>query len=115
MGIGVYFSTRRNYRRREEHGSAKWGFAIDIGLGGERAFNNIKKKYDAADAFDTGIFGTDILTRVLFEREMCIRDSSYVHEQLLLPCRSFVRLFELSSEQIFESSNHFFVLPVLFV
>ena len=27
MGIGVYFSTRRNYRRREEHGSAKWGSA----------------------------------------------------------------------------------------
>jgi len=25
MGIGIYFSTRRNYRRREEHGSAKWG------------------------------------------------------------------------------------------
>lgn len=43
-------------------------FAIDIGLGGERAFNNTKKKYDAADSFDTGIFGTDILTRVLFER-----------------------------------------------
>ena len=43
-------------------------FAVDIGLGGERAFNNTKKKYDAADAFDTGIFGTDILTRVLFER-----------------------------------------------
>mgnify|MGYP000253503038 CR=1 FL=1 len=25
MGIGIYLSTRRNYRRREEHGSAKWG------------------------------------------------------------------------------------------
>lgn len=25
MGVGIYFSTRRNYRRREEHGSAKWG------------------------------------------------------------------------------------------
>ena len=24
MGIGVYLSTRRNYRRGEEHGSAKW-------------------------------------------------------------------------------------------
>ena len=23
MGVGIYFSTRRNYRRREEHGSAK--------------------------------------------------------------------------------------------
>ena len=30
MGIGIYFSTRRNYRRREEHGSAKWGSAKAI-------------------------------------------------------------------------------------
>ena len=27
FGIGIYFSTRRNYRHREEHGSAKWGDA----------------------------------------------------------------------------------------
>jgi len=27
VGIGIYFSTRRNYRRGEEHGSAKWGNA----------------------------------------------------------------------------------------
>ncbi len=27
MGIGIYFSTRKNYRRREEHGSAQWGKA----------------------------------------------------------------------------------------
>ena len=27
FGIGIYFSTRKNYRRREEHGSAKWGDA----------------------------------------------------------------------------------------
>ena len=25
LGIGAYLSTDRNYRRREEHGSAKWG------------------------------------------------------------------------------------------
>ena len=42
-------------------------FATDIGLGGERAYENTRKKYSAADAFDTGIFGTDILIRVLFE------------------------------------------------
>ena len=30
FGIGIYFSTRRNYRRREEHGSAKWGDAKAI-------------------------------------------------------------------------------------
>ena len=30
MGIGVCLSSRRNYRRREEHGSAKWGDARSI-------------------------------------------------------------------------------------
>ena len=25
IGLAVYFSTKRNYRRQEEHGSAKWG------------------------------------------------------------------------------------------
>ena len=31
FGIGIYLSTARNYRRREEHGSAKWGncFAVN--------------------------------------------------------------------------------------
>ena len=27
LGLGVYFSSKKNYRRREEHGSAKWGNA----------------------------------------------------------------------------------------
>lgn len=30
MGIGVYLSSRRNYRRGEEHGSAKWGDARQL-------------------------------------------------------------------------------------
>ncbi len=30
MGIGIYFSTKRNYRKGEEHGSAKWGTASTI-------------------------------------------------------------------------------------
>lgn len=30
MGIGIYLSSRKNYRRREEHGSAKWGIASAI-------------------------------------------------------------------------------------
>lgn len=38
LGIGVYLSSRRNYRRGEEHGSAKWGDA--------RAVN---KKYQARE------------------------------------------------------------------
>ena len=35
MGIGIYISSKKNYRRREEHGSAKWGIA-----------NVINKKYE---------------------------------------------------------------------
>ncbi len=27
LAVGIYLSTRKNYRRREEHGSAKWGNA----------------------------------------------------------------------------------------
>ena len=30
IGIGIYLSTDRNYRRREEHGSARWGSAQTI-------------------------------------------------------------------------------------
>lgn len=34
LGIAVYESTKKNYRRKEEHGSAKWGNA-----------KNVNKKY----------------------------------------------------------------------
>lgn len=40
LGIGIYLSSRRNYRRGEEHGSAKWG--------DPRAVN---KKYRDKDPF----------------------------------------------------------------
>ena len=30
LGIGVYLSTKRNYRKGEEHGSAKWGNAAQL-------------------------------------------------------------------------------------
>jgi len=30
MGIGIYLSSKRNYRRREEHGSARWGGAAAV-------------------------------------------------------------------------------------
>lgn len=39
LGIGIYLSTDKNYRRREEHGSAKWGKATVI-----------KKKYADKDS-----------------------------------------------------------------
>ena len=42
-------------------------FAIDIGLGTRKTFSNMVKVYDEKHLYyNTGIFGTDILTRVLF-------------------------------------------------
>lgn len=42
-------------------------FAVDIGIGDERTYKNTVADYKKLGGYDTGIFGTDILTRVLFE------------------------------------------------
>ncbi|MBQ2902819.1 MAG: family 78 glycoside hydrolase catalytic domain [Clostridia bacterium] len=42
-------------------------FAVDMGLGDERTYKNIVERYSKLGGYDTGIFGTDILTRILFE------------------------------------------------
>lgn len=47
MGIGIYISTARNYRRREEHGSARWGNA-----------KAVNKKYSS-----NSVTGNKILTQ----------------------------------------------------
>ncbi len=43
-------------------------FALDLGLGDERTEENLVKHYTDLGHLDTGIFGTDIVTRVLFEK-----------------------------------------------
>jgi len=43
-------------------------FAVDLGLGCSDTYRNLVQKYSAHPEFDTGIFGTDILIRILFER-----------------------------------------------
>lgn len=43
-------------------------FAVDIGLGDQRTYDNLVAYYQQIGHYDTGIYGTDILTRVLFER-----------------------------------------------
>lgn len=43
-------------------------YALDIGLGDERTLANMVRYYRELGMYDTGIFGTDILTRVLFEK-----------------------------------------------
>ena len=42
-------------------------FAIDLGLGDEMTLKALVSKYSESDGFDTGIFGTYILTDVLFK------------------------------------------------
>ena len=48
LGIGVYLSTRKNYRKTEEHGSAKWGSA-----------KKVNKKYKD----NTNIYKNKVLTQ----------------------------------------------------
>ena len=43
-------------------------FMLDIGLGDERTYANMVDHYRKLGRFDTGIFGTDLVTRMLFER-----------------------------------------------
>lgn len=49
IAIGVYYSNKKNYRRREEHGSAKWG---DTG--------KINKKYKQLPAEDNKILTQNV-------------------------------------------------------
>ncbi len=41
--------------------------AIDMGVGDTRTYQNLVEYYRSLGHYDTGIFGTDIVTRVLFE------------------------------------------------
>lgn len=43
-------------------------FAVDIGLGNENTYENMKNYYKKLGHYDTGIFATDIVTRLLFEK-----------------------------------------------
>lgn len=49
MGVGIYLSTRRHYRKGEEHGSAKWGDA-----------RTVNKKYREPDFFQNKIFTQNV-------------------------------------------------------
>ena len=43
-------------------------YAVDLGLGDERTYQRLVSYYTKLGHYDTGIFATDILTRVLFEK-----------------------------------------------
>ncbi len=62
----AYFNNENGDFADNEQGAN--AFAVDIGLGDERTFDNIINHYTETKQYDTGIFGTDILTRILFEK-----------------------------------------------
>ncbi len=62
----TYFSNETGDFASNEQGAN--AFAVDLGLGDERTFRNMINKYTQRKMYDTGIFGTDIATRVLFEK-----------------------------------------------
>lgn len=43
-------------------------FAADIGLGDSRTFRNLVQRYQKLGNYDTGIFGTDLITKLFFQR-----------------------------------------------
>lgn len=43
-------------------------YAVDLGLGDPHTYGNLTRYYKKLGHYDTGIFATDILTRILFER-----------------------------------------------
>ena len=53
-----------NYIGNRQGASA---FAMDLGMGSEPLYQRMVQYYQKLGRYDTGIFGTDILTRVLFE------------------------------------------------
>ena len=42
-------------------------FAVDIGIGNKRTYDNLISYYTKLGHYDTGILGTEVLTRILFE------------------------------------------------
>lgn len=60
-----YFDTESGTFCGSAEAADAYGF--DIGLGNEKTLKAIVDKYDKLGEFDTGIFGTDILIRVLCE------------------------------------------------
>jgi len=62
----VYFNAwDGNFLGGEQGANA---FAVDIGLGDGRTYQNLLSRYEKLGGYDTGIFGTEILTRVLLQR-----------------------------------------------
>lgn len=64
--VAAYYSTYDRNFFMNIHGANAFG--IDLGLGVDKTYEFLVAYYQKLGHYDTGIFGTDILTRVLFEK-----------------------------------------------
>ena len=74
-------------------------YALDMGLGDERTWQNLLTYYENLGEFDTGIFGTELLLRLLFERgagELAVKlmTSKKTHTFAEMRARGATTLFE---------------------
>jgi alpha-L-rhamnosidase len=87
-----------------------------MGLGDERTWQNLLTYYENLGEFDTGIFGTELLLRLLFERgegELAVKllTSKKVHSFAEMRRRGATTLFELfqpEGKDEWYSKNHHF-------
>lgn len=63
----TYFDRENNSFCKSLQGAD--AFAIDLGIADEKVLDNMVERYEALGCLDTGIFGTEVLLRVLFETE----------------------------------------------
>lgn len=86
-------------------------FALDIGLGDERTYPNLVKRYEKIGYYDTGIFGTDILTKILFERgngDLAVKllTSTHTHSFAEMLRRGATTLWEYWPESLEDRSHN---------
>jgi len=86
-------------------------FALDIGLGDERTYPNLVDYYRRLGCYDTGIFGTELVTRILFEHgdgqlAVDLLLSEKVHSFSEMRRRGATTFWELWPESLDERSHN---------
>lgn len=86
-------------------------FALDIGLGNEQTYENLVRYYESLGAFDTGIFGTDVVCRVLFARgngALAVRllTSQHVHSFAEMKRRGATTIWEYWPQSLRDRSHN---------
>ncbi len=86
-------------------------FMIDIGIEGKYTYRNTVDFYESLGRYDTGIFGTEVLTRVLFEKgdaELAVKllTSESVHSYAELKKRGATTIWEYLPASLKDRSHN---------